>query len=156
MEVLEEMISVNLKSSFWGCKAAAKYMKGSGCIINISSIAGKRGSSNNSAYVASKFGVNGLTQSMAKELGSKGIRVNALCPVMIETDGLMNALKDDMSPAKKKSPQDFIEEFSLANSALKSLPTARDVGEFCVMLASEKSKSITGQCINIDSGVFPQ
>ena len=62
-------------------------MKSNAVIINVSSLAGKRGSGNNSAYVASKFGMNGLTQSLAKELGPKNIRVNAVCPVLIATEG---------------------------------------------------------------------
>ena len=60
-----------------------------------------KGSSNNSAYVASKFGMNGLTQSLAKELGPVGIRVNAVCPVLIHTQGLDIALKDMDSPGKE-------------------------------------------------------
>lgn len=66
-------------------------MQDGGSIINISSIAGKRGSANNSAYCASKFGMNGLTQALAKEVGARGVRVNALCPVLIPTNGLIEA-----------------------------------------------------------------
>ena len=89
----DELMGINLKGAFWGCKAAAQCMTGEGgSIINISSIAGKRGSANNAMYCATKFGMNGLTQSLAKELGPRGIRVNALCPVLIKTTGLMEAL----------------------------------------------------------------
>ena len=98
---LSEILDTNLKGAFWGCKAASKVMKSKATIINISSLAGKRGSSNNSAYVASKFGMNGLTQSLAKELGPRNIRVNALCPVLIATDGLNKALKMDYAPGGK-------------------------------------------------------
>jgi 3-oxoacyl-[acyl-carrier protein] reductase/meso-butanediol dehydrogenase/(S,S)-butanediol dehydrogenase/diacetyl reductase len=124
-------------------------------IINISSIAGKRGSSNNSAYCSSKFGVNGLTQSLSKELGPRGIRVNALCPVLIKTDGLIDALKENFSPAKL-DPEKFITDFARDNSALKRLPTGEEVGNMAVFLASNEASAITGQCINVDCGVLPQ
>ena len=153
---LDEVINTNLKSVFWGCKVAAKAMEvNGGAIINISSIAGKRGSANNSAYCASKFGVNGLTQSLAKELGKLGITVNAICPVLIKTDGLITALRDEHSPAKG-DPESFIHDFTILNSATGKLPEGQDVGKFAVFLASPENKAITGQCINIDCGVFPQ
>ena len=66
----DELMGINLKGAFWGCKVAAQFMTDEGgSIINISSIAGKRGSANNAMYCATKFGMNGLTQSLAKELG---------------------------------------------------------------------------------------
>lgn len=152
----DELMGVNLKGAFWGCKAAAVHMaKGGGSIINISSIAGKRGSANNAMYCATKFGMNGLTQSLAKELGSKGIRVNALCPVLIKTDGLMQALAAEHAPAKGDA-EGFLKNFLKANSATGTLPTGQDVGAMAVYLASEQNQAITGQCINIDCGVFPQ
>ncbi len=155
-EFLDEMLTVNLKSAFWGCKAASGALKEGGSIINISSIAGKRGSKNNSSYVAAKFGINGLTQSLAKELGIMGVRVNALCPVLIESDGLIEALRGEYSPANGEDPLKFIESFKKANSALDRLPSAKEVGNMCVFLASESASAITGQCINVDCGVFPQ
>lgn len=152
---LEKMLSINLKSAFYGCKAASTIMKAGASIINISSIAGKRGSLNNSAYSASKFALNGLTQSLAKELGSKGIRVNALCPVLIKTDGLIEALRSEYAPANL-NPEKFISDFARSNSALGRLPEGEEIGKMCVMLASDDASAITGQCINVDCGVFPQ
>ena len=154
-EFLDNMISTNLKSAFWGAKAAVNFMKKGDTIINISSIAGKRGSSNNSVYVATKFAMNGLTQSLAKELGPKGIRVNAVCPVLVETEGLSNALKDKYSPAKGNL-DNFFDNFIKSNSALKRLPTKKEVASMCLFLASSNSSAITGQCWNVDCGVFPQ
>ena len=154
-DFLDNILSTNLKGAFWGCKAAASVMQEGANIINISSIAGKRGSLNNSAYVASKFGMNGLTQSLAKELGPKGIRVNALCPVLVPTDGLIEALKDPLSPAKGK-PEEFISNFTKANAALGRLPTGEEIAAMCVMLVSDNASAITGQCMNVDCGVFPQ
>ena len=152
---LDDILATNLKGAFWGCKAAAKVMQDGSNIINISSIAGKRGSSNNSAYVASKFGMNGLTQSLAKELGPKGIRVNALCPVLVPTEGLIKALKDPFSPAKG-DPATFISNFTKANAALGRLPTGEEIGSMCILLVSDLASAMTGQCMNVDCGVFPQ
>jgi 3-oxoacyl-[acyl-carrier protein] reductase/meso-butanediol dehydrogenase/(S,S)-butanediol dehydrogenase/diacetyl reductase len=152
---LDNIIATNLKGAFWGCKAAASVMKIGGSIINISSIAGKRGSSNNSAYVATKFAMNGLTQSLAKELGPRGIRVNGVCPVLIQTDGLLEALKSPYGPANENA-EEFFRKFAADNAALKRLPTAAEVASMCLFLASNASSAITGQNINVDCGVFPQ
>tara|TARA_B100001173_G_C16007557_1_gene556249 strand:+ start:140 stop:892 length:753 start_codon:yes stop_codon:yes gene_type:complete len=152
---LGDLLDTNLKGAFWGCKAAAKVMKSNAAIINVSSLAGKRGSSNNSAYVASKFGMNGLTQSLAKELGPKNIRVNAVCPVLIATEGLNKALDMDYAPGKG-DPAGFIANFTKSNAALLRMPTPLEVGQMCVFLASDNASAITGQCINVDCGVLPQ
>jgi NAD(P)-dependent dehydrogenase (short-subunit alcohol dehydrogenase family) len=152
---LDDIIATNLKGAFWGCKAAASVMKIGGSIINISSLAGKRGSSNNSAYVATKFAMNGLTQSLAKELGPRGIRVNGVCPVLIQTDGLLEALKSPYGPANENA-EEFFRKFAADNAALKRLPTAAEVAAMCLFLASKASSAITGQNINVDCGVFPQ
>jgi NAD(P)-dependent dehydrogenase (short-subunit alcohol dehydrogenase family) len=152
----DELMGINLKGAFWGCKVAAHHMTNeSGSIINISSIAGKRGSANNAMYCATKFGMNGLTQSLAKELGPRGIRVNALCPVLIKTNGLMEALASRHSPADG-DPDGFLGKFQAANSATGSLPSGEDVGSLAVYLSSPENSAITGQCINVDCGVFPQ
>jgi 3-oxoacyl-[acyl-carrier protein] reductase/meso-butanediol dehydrogenase/(S,S)-butanediol dehydrogenase/diacetyl reductase len=126
-----------------------------GAIINISSMAAKRGSANNAMYCATKFGMNGLTQSLCKELGPKQIRINALCPVLIETEGLMEALSEPDAPGGDDA-QAFLKNFRTANSALGRLPTGADVSNMTVFLASTAASGITGQCINVDCGVFPQ
>ena len=151
-----KMIDTNLKGTLWGCKAAAKCFDNKGCIINISSIAGKRGSANNSVYCASKFGVNGITQALAKELGARGIRVNAICPVYIQTEGLMEALSDVRSPVHGEDIKSYLEKFAVENAALKRLPTGDEVARMCLFLASDEASAITGQCINVDCGVLPQ
>lgn len=153
---LDKIINTNLKSFFWSCKYGAKFLKkNGGAIINMSSIAGKRGSKNNSAYSASKFAINGMTQSLAKELGEFNIRVNAVCPVLIKTKGLEKALKSKYSPAKGNI-NIFLSNFANEHSALKRLPTEEDVANLCFFLSSNNASSITGQCINLDCGVFPQ
>ena len=152
---LDDILSTNLKGAFWGCKAASKVMKNGATIINISSIAGKRGSTNNSAYSATKFGMNGLTQSLAKELGPLGVRVNAICPVIVETDGLIDALNNPSSPGYP-NPDEFILNFKKTNAALDRLPSGEEIASMCLMLVSTSASAVTGQCINVDCGVFPQ
>lgn len=152
---LNDIFATNLMGAFWGCKAAISKMSNGGSIINISSIAGKRGSANNSAYVASKFGMNGLTQALAKEVGHKNIRVNGVCPVLIPTNGLLEALKSPYAPAQNAGIE-FITKFSQDQTALKRLPTGEEVAAMCLFLASDAASAITGQNINVDCGVFPQ
>jgi len=152
---LEDIIATNLKGAFWGCKAAVAAMVEGGSIVNISSIASKRGSANNSAYVATKFAMNGLTQSLAKEVGPRGIRVNGVCPVLIPTDGLLEALKSPYGPAQGDGAG-FIAKFALDNAALKRLPTGPEVAAMCLFLASDAASAVTAQNINVDCGVFPQ
>lgn len=150
------MIDTNLKGTFLGCKTASAYLQNGGCIINISSVAGKRGSANNSVYCASKFGVTGLTQALAKEFGPKGIRVNAVCPVYIKTPGLMEALADQDSPTQGKGIDEYLQEFTKSQTALKRLPSGEEIAKGCLFLASDEASAITGQSINIDCGVLPQ
>lgn len=152
----DRMINTNLKGVLFGCKAADKYLKKGGVILNTSSIASKRGTPNNSVYCASKFGINGITQALAKELGPRGVRVNAVCPVLVKTEGLVEALKVEGSPATGKTVDQFLSDFLTSNSALKRLPTAREVANFYVFLASDEASAITGQCMNVDCGVFTQ
>jgi len=152
----DEMIDTNLKGTFWGCKTAGKHLSRNGCIINVSSLAGKRGSANNSVYCASKFGVNGLTQALAKEYGLRGIRVNAVCPVYVETKGLLEALAEKKSPAQGKDIKEYLMNFVKGQSALGRLPTAQEVAQVCLFLASDAASAITGQSINVDCGVLPQ
>jgi len=154
-DFLNNVLDTNLKGVFWGCKSALAVMNSGASIINISSIAGKRGSSNNSAYCASKFGVNAITQSLSKEVGKQNIRINAVCPVIIPTEGLIEALNKPESPAYGNIDE-FIENFKNTQAALPELPTGEEIGKSCLFLASENASAITGQCINIDCGVFPQ
>lgn len=153
-EFLDKIFSVNVKGSFFAAKYAAKSMDSGSSIVNISSIAGKRGSTNNSAYVATKFAMNGFTQSLAKELGPRGIRVNGVCPVLIMTPGLEEALSSKHSPGYPDT-EEFLKAFIASQSALKRLPTSLDVAEVCIFLASSRASSITGQNLNVDCGVVP-
>ena len=150
-----DMLDTNLKSVLFASQAAAALMQPGGSIVNISSLAGKRGSANNSVYCAAKFGVNALTQALAKELGAAGIRVNAVCPVYVQTEGLMEALTDVESPAGGHDIGEYLAEFARSQAALKVLPRGDQVAAACVFLASEAAGAITAQCINVDCGVLP-
>ncbi|MCK5579866.1 MAG: SDR family oxidoreductase [Candidatus Omnitrophica bacterium] len=152
----DEMIDTNLKGTFWGCKIASTKLKKGGSIINISSLAGRRGSANNSVYCASKFGVTGLTQALAKELGPSGIRVNAICPVYVQTKGLLDALDNNQSPTQGKNTQKYLKDFAAQQAALKRLPLGREVAQTCLFFASDEASAITGQSLNVDCGVLPQ
>jgi 3-oxoacyl-[acyl-carrier protein] reductase/meso-butanediol dehydrogenase/(S,S)-butanediol dehydrogenase/diacetyl reductase len=152
----DDMLATNLKSVVFASQAAAAQMKPGACIVNVSSLAGKRGSANNAAYCAAKFGVNGVTQALAKELGPAGIRVNAVCPVYLQTDGLLEALADPESPTGGRDIQQYLDEFARGQAALRVLPRGEQVAAVCVFLASESAGAITGQCINVDCGVLPQ
>ena len=152
----EEMIGINLTATMWGCKTAAAHLTESGAIVNVSSLAGKRGSANNAAYCAAKFGMNGLTQALAKELGPRGIRVNAVCPVYVVTPGLEEALADPRSPLDGGRLEPFLAGFAESQAALKRLPTDAEVADMCLFLTSKAASAVTGQCINVDCGVMPQ
>ena len=152
----DEMVETNLKSVLFSCQAAAAHLPRGGAIVNISSLAGKRGSANNSVYCATKFGVNGITQSLAKELGAAGIRVNAVCPVYVRTSGLEEALQETRSPTGGREIGSYLAEFAATQAALGVLPTDVQVAAACVYLASPGAAAITGQCVNVDCGVLPQ
>lgn len=150
------MIDTNLKGTFFTCRAAAPHMAPGASIVNVSSLAGKRGSARNAVYCAAKFGVNGLTQALAKELGPRGIRVNAVCPVYVETEGLHEALSETDAPPAGQPVAAYLAEFARSQSALGRLPLADEVAAACVMLASASASAVTGQCVNVDCGVLPQ
>jgi NAD(P)-dependent dehydrogenase (short-subunit alcohol dehydrogenase family) len=152
----DDMLATNLKAVIFGCQAAAPLFGPGGVVVNVSSLAGKRGSANNAVYCAAKFGVNGLTQALAKELGPRGIRVNAVCPVYVQTDGLVEALEDPKSPAQGRDVPAYLKEFAESQSALRRLPTGEQVAAMCLFLASDQAGAVTGQCINVDCGVLPQ
>ena len=156
-EFLNKIFATNLFGSFYLIKEALPRFNKNAAIVNISSIAGKRGSLNNSAYCATKFAMNGMTQALSKEIGKNGIRINAICPVLIETPGLKKALNSDHSPAKDyRNFEDFIDNFITTNTALGRLPSALDVASMTKFLLSSEAHSITGQYINLDCGVLPQ
>jgi len=152
----ERMLDLNLRAPLFVTQAVVPLMKPGGSIVNISSLAGKRGSARNAVYCATKFGLNGVTQSLAKELGDRQIRVNAVCPVYVETDGLMEALEDEHAPPGGEEVRAYLDNFARTQAALGRMPGAGEVADTVLYLLSGSASAITGQCLNVDCGVLPQ
>lgn len=137
-----DVINANLNGSFYFLSAAAKVMikQKSGRIINMSSVAGVKGNPGQINYSASKAGVMGMTMSAAKELGRRGITVNAIAPGFIETD--MTAVMTDDQKGK------IAESISLGRTG-----KPEDIAKTALFLASEQASYITGQIICVDGGL---
>jgi 3-oxoacyl-[acyl-carrier protein] reductase len=141
-EDIESVVDINLKGALYWCRAVARPMTKarSGCIVNISSIVGLMGSAGQSNYAAAKAGLFGLTRSLAKELGGRGVRVNAIAPGYIQTDmtsGLPQAVKDQ----------------SLARIPLGRLGDGADIARAVLFLASDAANYITGATLVVDGGM---
>jgi 3-oxoacyl-[acyl-carrier protein] reductase len=138
----DEVMNVNLKGVFLCTKAVTRGMmkKKYGKIINISSVVGITGNPGQGNYSASKAGIIGFTKSMAKELASRGIRVNAIAPGFIQTE-MTDILKDDI----KKS--------MLNSIPLNHFGTPKDISHVVNFLANEESDYITGEVIKVDGGM---
>lgn len=138
----DQVLNVNLKSVYLTTKAAIKGMmkKRYGKIINISSVVGVMGNAGQGNYSASKAGIIGFTKSMAKELSSRGIRVNAIAPGFIKTE-MTEKLTDN------------VKEMMLSGIPLGYFAEPKDVSNLVNFLASDKSDYITGQVIQIDGGM---
>lgn len=142
-EALEAMLAVNLKSAFYLCGAVAKPMikAKSGSIVLISSIVGLSGNAGQSAYAASKAGLLALSKSLAKELGSRNIRVNAVAPGFIET-------------AMTAALPDAAKQHLLGSTALGRLGKPEDVSGVVTFLCSEAARYVTGQTVVVDGGIL--
>lgn len=141
-EAFMQVIDVNLKGAFLCCKAASKMMLKNkyGRIINISSVVGLGGNAGQANYAASKAGLIGLTKTIAKELGGKGITANAVAPGFIQTD-----MTDQLS----EGAQNFWEE----RIPRKRLGKPEDVAAAVRFLASEEADYISGQVLAVDGGM---
>ncbi len=142
-EAIDQMLSVNLKSAFYLCGAVARPMmkQRSGSIVLMSSIVGVMGNAGQAAYAASKAGLLGLAKSLAKELGSRNIRVNAVAPGLIET-------------AMTEKMPDEAREYLLKQAALGRAGKPEDVSGVVTFLCSEAAGYITGQTLVVDGGVL--
>lgn len=149
------VMDVNTKGVFLCCQAAAKHMmaQGSGRLINTASGQARQGFIYTPHYAASKFGVVGITQSLAKELASAGITVNAFCPGIIETD--MWAYNDAAwgKLLGNYAPGELMAEW-VRGIPMKRAGTAADVAGLVAFLASDDAAYITGQTINVDGGLI--
>jgi NAD(P)-dependent dehydrogenase (short-subunit alcohol dehydrogenase family) len=156
LEGWNKLLALNLTGSM----LCARYVlersmipRRSGIIINISSGQGRRGFPRRSAYSSSKFGLIGLTQSLASEVGQYGIRVNCIAPGAVQGERIQRVIE-----ATAKSMGLTVEEFraksSGSPSALGRIVTEEEVADVAVYLASDKSSGITGQTINVDAGAM--
>ena len=141
-EEFDQVISVNLKGAFQTIRHASRYFlkQRSGKIINISSVSGILGNAGQANYASSKAGMIGLTKSVARELASRGITVNAIAPGMIATD-----MTDAMTQEAREKMTEAI--------PLGRMGTPEDVANMAVFLASPKSDYITGQVFAVDGGM---
>jgi len=139
----DDVIAVNLKGTFLMSKAALKVMfkKRSGAIVNISSVVGEMGNAGQANYVASKAGIIGLTKTLAKEFGSRGVRVNAVAPGFVQT-AMTDALPEDV---KNKA---------LEAVPLKRFATTQDIAKAVLFLASEDASYITGHVLAVNGGLY--
>ncbi|HZG71268.1 MAG TPA: 3-oxoacyl-[acyl-carrier-protein] reductase [Chondromyces sp.] len=138
----DDVININLKGVFLCTKAVTRQMmkQRSGRIINIASIVGVSGNPGQANYVAAKAGVIGLTKTTAKELASRGITVNAIAPGFISTD-----MTDELPEETK--------EVMLKQIPLAQFGKPEDIAKVAAFLASEDSKYMTGQTLNVDGGM---
>lgn len=148
----DEAMKWNVYSTFWASRRALPTMleKGFGRIINISSMEGKHGKPVLTAYSAAKHAVNGMTKSLAREVGAAGVTVNAICPGIVITDIIRNN-----GPATAKAMglefEEMIDLFA-QEAAIKRPNTVEEVAAVAVLLASEAGGGITGQQISVDGG----
>lgn len=141
-EEFDQVINTNLRGVFFCLKQASRIMlkQKRGTILNLSSVSGIHGNPGQVNYSAAKAGVVGMTKTLAKELGSRGITVNAIAPGYIKTD-MTDVLKDEL--------KDKIAEAV----PLKRLGNPEDIAEMATFLVSPKASYITGQIIEIDGGL---
>jgi pyridoxal 4-dehydrogenase len=139
-----KLIDVNLTGTFLVCRAATDQMRAKakhGCVVNIASNTVFAGTPNMAAYVAAKGGVIGLTRALATELGAHNIRVNALTPGLIESDGV------------KASPHNEAFGFVEMLQAIKGKGQPEHIADVVSFLASDDARWMTGQTVNVDAGM---
>ena len=151
-ELWDLTMNVNLKGTFLCCQVAIDKMlkNGGGTILNMSSLSGKKASSWQTIYCASKFGVQGLTQSIAKEFADKNIRVNSICPGIVHTE-MWDRLKYEYAKKRDLDPEEVLPYFK-KNIPMHKLIDLQDVIQAAIFLLTDCSSYLTGQSINLVGG----
>ncbi|MGX8850849.1 SDR family NAD(P)-dependent oxidoreductase [Amedibacillus sp. YH-ame10] len=148
----DAVIDTNLKGTFICCQVAIEEMmkRREGNIINISSLSGKKASAWQSVYCASKFGVQGLTQSIAREFADQGIRLNCICPGAVDTD-----IWNDTAAGyarKRNIREDEVLDYFRSSNPMRRLSNMKDITEAALFLLSDRSSYLTGQSIVLSGG----
>ncbi len=148
---IEKTMAVNLYGHFFCASHAVPYLKraGGGSIVNISSVAGRLGYAGRTVYSASKWAIIGLTKSLAIELGSSRIRVNALCPGAVDGQPLRRAI-EARAQATGLDIAEVLDQY-LRQASMRMLVSAEDVAHMVVYLCSTWGDRISGQAIGIDA-----
>ncbi len=151
-ELWDLTLDVNLKGTFLTCQVAIERMleHGGGEIVNMSSLSGKKPSSWQTVYCASKFGVQGLTKSIAKEFADQNIRVNSICPGIVYTE-MWEKLKYEYAKKRNIDPEKVMDHFK-ETIPMHRLVDMKDVLNAAEFLISDKSSYLTGQSINLVGG----
>lgn len=154
-ETFDQTMKWNVYSTFWASRRALPDMLARewGRIINISSTEGKVGKPVFTAYSTAKHAINGMTKSLAQEVGAQGVTVNAICPGLVITD-IVKANGPATAEAMGMSFEEMIDMFA-QESALKRPNTVEEVAALAVLLASDAGAGITGTAMSVDGGTAP-
>ena len=151
--MFRRIIEINIIGTQLVTRRALARMTAGGAIINTASIWGRVAEPLFGAYVASKHAVIGLTKTWAKELGPRGIRVNAICPGWVRTQASMLSLK--LMAERRGEPEDSLLAAITGVQALPGLMEPEDMAEAYMFLASSRSRNVTGQSLGVDRGEVP-
>ena len=152
-ELWHRHISINLTGTFYCTRAALPAMlkKGWGRVINVASIAAKTGAPYVAAYTASKHGVLGLTRTVALEVATRGVTVNAICPGYVETDMVSRGI-EQITQKTGRTAEEALDALKKMNPQNR-LVTSEEVAALALLLASDEGRGINGQGINVDGGL---
>jgi NAD(P)-dependent dehydrogenase (short-subunit alcohol dehydrogenase family) len=147
----DRVVAVNLTAMFDVTRLAIPHLKQSsaGCIINMSSIAGRFGFANRSPYAATKWGVIGFTKTLAIELGAFGIRANAIAPGAVEGERIVRVFQGRAQISGRSMEE--VKAAAMAEQSIKDMIDPKDIAQLAVFLASDAGKSISGQVLPIDN-----